>query len=54
MSQSEIDQAHLTVSEVAQDALIKPMEICIKDPAVAFTNIYVGVLPDDMTTCHCP
>lgn len=32
----------MKVSEVVWDALVKPMEIFIKDPAVAFTNIYVS------------
>ncbi|KAF4455947.1 hypothetical protein F53441_1814 [Fusarium austroafricanum] len=44
MSQSEIDQAHLTVSGIAVDALIKPLEITIKDPAVMFVQIYSGIL----------
>ncbi|KAK5116365.1 hypothetical protein LTR62_007912 [Meristemomyces frigidus] len=43
MSQSEINQRSLTVSEVLKDALIKPMEIFIKDPAVTFTNIYTAL-----------
>lgn len=41
-SKSEIEQEKMTVSEVAIDALIKPIEIMVKDPAVAFTNIYVS------------
>jgi DHA1 family multidrug resistance protein-like MFS transporter len=43
-SQSEMDQAHLTVSGIAVDALIKPLEITIKDPAVMFVQIYSGIL----------
>lgn len=43
-SKSEIDQENLRASEVAIDALIKPIEIMVKDPAVAFTNIYVSAL----------
>ncbi|RKL51803.1 Transporter mfs1 [Fusarium oxysporum f. sp. narcissi] len=43
-SQSEIDQAHLTVSSIAVDALIKPLEITIKDPAVLFVQIYSAIL----------
>ncbi|KAF5638091.1 H+ antiporter [Fusarium sp. NRRL 52700] len=43
-SQSEIDQAHLTVSGIAVEALIKPLEIIIKDPAVIFVQIYSGIL----------
>jgi DHA1 family multidrug resistance protein-like MFS transporter len=41
-SKSEIDQEHLKASEVFIDAIIKPIEIMVKDPAVAFTNIYVS------------
>lgn len=41
-SKSEIEQANLKPSEIAVDALIKPIEIMVKDPAVAFTNIYVS------------
>lgn len=41
-SQSEVAQANLNVSEVIWDALIKPAEIMIKDPAVLFTNLYVS------------
>ncbi|KAG7409466.1 Caffeine resistance protein 5 [Fusarium oxysporum f. sp. rapae] len=43
-SQGEIDQAHLTVSGIAVDALIKPLEITIKDPAVLFVQIYSAIL----------
>ncbi|KAK9321256.1 major facilitator superfamily domain-containing protein [Lipomyces orientalis] len=43
-SQSEIDQAHLKLSTIAFDALIKPWEISVKDPAVAFTHIYTSIV----------
>ncbi|SCV38501.1 related to FLR1-Putative H+ antiporter regulated by yAP-1 and involved in multidrug resistance [Fusarium fujikuroi] len=43
-SQSEIDQAHLTVSGIAVEALIKPLEITVKDPAVLFVQIYSAIL----------
>ncbi|OCT49902.1 Caffeine resistance protein 5 [Cladophialophora carrionii] len=43
-SQSEIDQEHMKYSAVFWDAIIKPMEIMIKDPAVAYTNIYSALL----------
>lgn len=43
-SQSEFDQAHLTVSGIAVDALIKPLEITIKDPAVLFVQVYAAIL----------
>ncbi|KFY78009.1 hypothetical protein V499_02721 [Pseudogymnoascus sp. VKM F-103] len=44
MSQSEIDQAKLSTREVAVDALIKPMEITIKDPAILFVNVYTAII----------
>ena len=43
-SQSEIDQHRLTASTIAFRALIKPVEICIKDPGVLFTNIYTSLI----------
>lgn len=42
-SQSEIDQRHLSVSNIVVDALIKPIEISLKDPAVFFVNIYTAL-----------
>ncbi|OKL57186.1 hypothetical protein UA08_07330 [Talaromyces atroroseus] len=44
MSQSEIDQSHMKVSGVAIDALIKPLEITIKDPAVMFVQVYSAIV----------
>ncbi|KAF4767071.1 hypothetical protein HAV15_009493 [Penicillium sp. str.  len=44
MSQSEIDQRNMRVSAIAIDALIKPMEITIKDPAVLFVQIYTAII----------
>jgi MFS transporter, DHA1 family, multidrug resistance protein len=42
-SQSEIDQQHLTASGIFVDAIIKPIEIVIKDPAVFFVNAYTSL-----------
>jgi DHA1 family multidrug resistance protein-like MFS transporter len=42
-AQSEIDQRHLTASGIVVDALIKPIEITIKDPAIFFVNIYTAL-----------
>ena len=42
-AQSEIDQRHLTVSGILVDALIKPIEITIKDPAIFFVNVYTAL-----------
>ncbi|KAF7555119.1 hypothetical protein G7046_g6635 [Stylonectria norvegica] len=44
MSQSEIDQRNMKVSAIALDALIKPMEITLKDPAVLFVQIYTAII----------
>ncbi|KAF4471685.1 Caffeine resistance 5 [Fusarium albosuccineum] len=44
MSQSEIDQRNMKVSAIAIDALIKPMEITIKDPAVLFVQVYTAII----------
>ncbi|EEU34351.1 uncharacterized protein NECHADRAFT_49951 [Fusarium vanettenii 77-13-4] len=44
MSQSEIDQRNMKVSSIALDALIKPMEITIKDPAVLFVQVYTAII----------
>jgi DHA1 family multidrug resistance protein-like MFS transporter len=42
-SQSEIDQKGLTVQAIAIDAIVKPFEIMIKDPAVLFANVYTAL-----------
>ncbi|KAK3114783.1 hypothetical protein LTR53_006560 [Teratosphaeriaceae sp. CCFEE 6253] len=39
----EIAQAQMSAGAIARDALIKPLEIFIKDPAVTFTNIYTAL-----------
>ncbi|KAJ5135778.1 uncharacterized protein N7515_005056 [Penicillium bovifimosum] len=44
MSQSEIDQRHMRVRDVTINALIKPMEITIKDPAVLFVQVYTAII----------
>ncbi|KAM0741978.1 hypothetical protein ACQRIT_002155 [Beauveria bassiana] len=44
MSQSEIDQRSQNTTAVFMDALIKPLEITIKDPAVLFVQIYSAII----------
>lgn len=44
MAQCEIDQRHQTVSAIAVDALIKPLEITIKDPAILFVQVYTAIV----------
>lgn len=43
-SQSEIDQAKLTASEVAISALYRPFQIMFLDPAVLFTAVYTSLI----------
>ncbi|KAL2825505.1 hypothetical protein BDW59DRAFT_161732 [Aspergillus cavernicola] len=44
VSQSEIDQRDMKLSAVLLVALIKPLEITIKDPAVLFVQIYMAII----------
>ncbi|KAI1881203.1 hypothetical protein JX265_000029 [Neoarthrinium moseri] len=44
MSQSEIDQQNLDKRAVVIDALIKPIEITIKDPAILFVQLYTAII----------
>jgi len=44
MAQSEIEQKHMKPSGILVDAIIKPMEITIKDPAIAFVNTYAAII----------
>ncbi|EXJ74132.1 uncharacterized protein A1O5_02426 [Cladophialophora psammophila CBS 110553] len=39
-AQSELDQRNLTARSIAVHALVKPVEIMIKDPAIFFANMY--------------
>lgn len=43
-SQSEIDQKNIKPTQVIISALIKPLEITIKDPAIAFVNLYTALV----------
>lgn len=43
-SQSEIDQKNLKPSAIVIDAIIKPIEITIKDPAIMFVNVYTAII----------
>lgn len=44
MSQSEINQRNMKVSSIFLDALIKPLEITLKDPAVLFVQVYTAII----------
>lgn len=43
-SQSEIDQANLTAREITIEALWRPFELVIFDPAIAFTAVYTALI----------
>lgn len=43
-AQSEINERGLDPTAVIIDALIKPIEITIKDPAIAFVNLYTSII----------
>jgi DHA1 family multidrug resistance protein-like MFS transporter len=43
-SQSEIDQKKLSPSAILIDAIVKPIEITIKDPAILFVNVYTAII----------
>ena len=42
-SQSEINQEQLTATTILVNALIKPVEITLKDPAILFVNTYTAL-----------
>ena len=39
-TQTEIDRKGIKFSATLADAIIKPLEICVKDPALFFINVY--------------
>lgn len=43
-SQSEIDQKNLKPSAILVDAIVKPIEITVKDPAILFVNVYTAIV----------
>jgi DHA1 family multidrug resistance protein-like MFS transporter len=42
-SQTEIDRRGITLNAIVWDAIIKPLEIMIKDPAIMFVNLYTAL-----------
>ncbi|KAJ6076784.1 multidrug transporter [Penicillium canescens] len=44
LAQSEIDQKNLRPSAILMNAIAKPMEITIKDPAIAFVDLYTALV----------
>lgn len=43
-AQSEIDQANLTPSAIATEALWRPFELMLLDPSIAFTAVYTAII----------
>ena len=43
-SQSEIDQKNIKPTQIIISAFIKPLEITVKDPAIAFVNLYTALV----------
>lgn len=43
-AQAEIDQAHLMFNQIVYDALIKPVQINVLDPAVLFSTLYTSLV----------
>lgn len=42
-AQSEIDQANMRPKDVAFEALVRPIQLMVMDPAIGFTAVYVGL-----------
>ena len=42
-TQTEIDRRGITLTATIIDAIFKPIEICIKDPAILFVNVYTAL-----------
>lgn len=43
-SQSEIDQANITVRETVIESLWRPVQIMVQDPAISFSDVYTALL----------
>ncbi|KAJ5612042.1 benomyl/methotrexate resistance protein [Penicillium lagena] len=43
-SEAQMKKEHLTVNGLLWDALVKPWELNIKDPALLFTTVYFGLI----------
>jgi DHA1 family multidrug resistance protein-like MFS transporter len=43
-SQSEIDQAKMTASDIAVEALWRPFQLILLDPSIAFTSVYTAII----------
>ncbi|KAF2005513.1 MFS general substrate transporter [Amniculicola lignicola CBS 123094] len=43
-SQSEIDQANLTAKDITVEALVRPFQLVLQDPSIAFTAVYTALI----------
>lgn len=43
-AQSEIDQANLTARDIAIEALVRPFQLVLLDPSIAFTAVYTSIV----------
>jgi DHA1 family multidrug resistance protein-like MFS transporter len=43
-SMAEIEQAHLTPSEIFTKAIVRPTEIFLKDPAITYAHCYTAII----------
>ncbi|KAF2022039.1 major facilitator superfamily transporter [Aaosphaeria arxii CBS 175.79] len=43
-TQVEMDRAGITLGSTVKEAIIKPIEITIKDPAILFVNVYTALM----------
>lgn len=43
-SMAEIEQAHLTPSEIFTKAIVRPTEIFLKDPAITYAHLYTAII----------
>jgi DHA1 family multidrug resistance protein-like MFS transporter len=53
MAQSEIDEGQQTALTITVNALIKPLEITLKDPAILFVQIYTAIVYGIYYSCSC-
>lgn len=42
-SQSEIDQSNFSVRDIVVEALVRPLQITLLDPSIAFANVYAAI-----------
>jgi len=43
-AQSEIDQAQMNTKEIVVEALVRPIQLIVLDPAIGFTAVYIAII----------